>query len=171
MLRIERDLAPIEEKIKRQMTDIFEGIQMKLIEDFKKADCRESFTTPPVSGGGSRDDEEGEDGVGGEETEKERRSDQEMLYGSDIQDGGGEVVAMGDKGNGRETTIMGMSDEGRFVDMPVLDNAWVMSHPMDVCMPSYPYLVDDSLDLVVDATQEGEDWPSSWTNGGYNSWM
>lgn len=148
-VRIERALIPVEESLKQQLVGIVQELQVRLFEEFKQ-NYRQANSAGAINNALAAGDVAAETSSG----------PNQMLYSPATEDG---------KGKGKDVMIP-FSDNHE-VHKSSMEDVWGVSQPMDIALPSYPFIMDDPAAFLDDVAEEGGHWDSQWTNATYSTWM
>lgn len=147
-VRIEQELSPVEESLKRQLVDIVRDMQQRLFADFRRL---QGESAPPQGDDMAEDEEPGRICVG------------------DVK-GKGKATAS----ESPEDLIVEASTSGASLDDPVqetppITTGWAPSQPIDVYRQPQPFFDDATRfdGLIFDLGQSCGDW--SWADSGYMS--
>lgn len=147
-VRIEQELSPVEESLKRQLVDIVRDMQQTLFADFRK-----------LQGDGSpQKDEAAEDG----EVEREN--------GDDVKGKGRATASESPEDLVIEPSTSVASLDDPVNETPPITTGWAASQPIDVYRQPQPPFFDDATrfdGVMFDLGQSCGDW--SWADSGYMS--
>lgn len=146
-VRIEQELSPVEESLKRQLVDIVRDMQQTLFADFRRL---QSGAAPP--GDDMAGDEEPEQGCGSDLKGKERATGSESPEDLVI-----------------DASTSGISFDDALQETPPMTTGWAASQPIDVFRQPQPFFDDATRfgGVIFDLGQSCGDW--SWADSGYMS--
>ncbi|KKY37605.1 hypothetical protein UCDDA912_g02360 [Diaporthe ampelina] len=146
-LRIDQELTPVEERLKRQLVDIVRDMQQRLFADFRK-----------LKGEGVP---QGDEAVGDEELGR--------AGGGDVKGKGRATASESPEDLVTSTSTSGASLGDPVNETPPINNGWAGSQPIDVYRQPQPFFDDAARfdGVMFDLGQSCGDW--SWADSGYMS--
>ncbi|KAL1866466.1 hypothetical protein Daus18300_006701 [Diaporthe australafricana] len=148
-VRIEQELSPVEESLKRQLVDIVRDMQQRLFADFRKLQGE---------GASQRDEAAGDEGMGS----------CELADGADVKGKGKAVASQSPEQLTVETS--GAPFDDLLDETPPISTGWATSsQPIDVYRQPQPFFDDATRfnGVMYDLNQNCGDW--SWPDSGYMS--
>lgn len=144
-VRIEQELSPVEESLKRQLVDIVRDMQQRLFADFRK--------------------------LQGAPHEEEAQGDEEMAtdIGGDAKGKGRATALESPEDLVMETSTSGVSFDDPTHETPPITTGWAITQPIDVYRQAQPFLdgVAKFDGVIFDLDQSCGEW--SWADSGYMS--
>lgn len=146
-VRIEQELSPVEESLKRQLVDIVRDMQQRLFADFRKLQGEGAPPSDEATGSGELGRADSGD-VKGKGRATASESPEDLVI---------------------ESSTSGASFDDPITETPPITAGWATSQPIDVYRQPPPFFEDaDRFDGVMfDLGQSCGDW--SWADSGYMS--
>lgn len=147
-VRIEQELMPVEESLKRQLVDIVRDMQQRLFADFRRL---QDEAAP----------QQRDDMAGIEEQGRECGGDAKRKGRATASESPEELVI--------EASTSGASFDDPIQETPPTSSSWAASQPIDVYRQPQPYFDDAARfdGVIFDLGQTCGDW--SWADSGYMS--
>lgn len=147
-VRIEQELSPVEESLKRQLVDIVRDMQQRLFADFRGL---QGEAAPPQGDDMAEDEEPG------------------RICGGDVKGKGKATASESPEDLIVEASTSGASLDDPIQETPPITTGWAASQPIDVYRQPQPFFDDATRfdGVIFDLGQSCGDW--SWADSGYMS--